>query len=477
MGQDLVLVTQYDNIFNPASIANMTIDGLFFDNVHGFVDVSTPTPIAFASVSQMFPNSGQILLAGNASGVTVTALSSTRVQLQRTGDSFMALMNWTELAGPIGADIADADGDGVHDSWETANGLSPTNAADAALDNDGDGARNFVEYLAGTDPNNAGSIPPFPGYAVSLLANSDLIFDPVTQRIYAAVRGNPGAITPIDPINGKIGTAIPVGIDPVKLARSDNGQYLYAGLDGVNAIQRIDLATQSVNLTFSLGSDGADLLFVDDMEVLPGAPQSIAVSRKKKGISPRHAGVAIFDDNVQRATTTPGFIGSNVIEFSASAASLYGYSTEVVPSSFFRMTVGVSGVSVLDATQNLINDLSDIEFEGGLIYSIGGSVTNPQTLMAEVPFPGLPGIPFTKSVRPDASIGRVFFLTQEPLQQIGQTAVVSAYNLNTKQLIDSVNIPGVIGDPGNLIRWGAKGLAFRTAGGQIFLIESTKLIP
>ncbi len=53
----------------------------------------------------------------------------------------------------IGA--ADTDGDGIPDSWESAYGLNPTNAADANLDGDGDGMKNLQEYLAGTNPTNA----------------------------------------------------------------------------------------------------------------------------------------------------------------------------------------------------------------------------------------------------------------------------------------------------------------------------------
>jgi hypothetical protein len=46
----------------------------------------------------------------------------------------------------------DADGDGIPDAWETAHGLNPNNAADAALDPDGDGFTNLQEYQNGTDP-------------------------------------------------------------------------------------------------------------------------------------------------------------------------------------------------------------------------------------------------------------------------------------------------------------------------------------
>ena len=49
---------------------------------------------------------------------------------------------------------ADDDGDGIADSWETDNGLDPTDPSDAGLDPDGDGLTNLEEFGQGTDPNS-----------------------------------------------------------------------------------------------------------------------------------------------------------------------------------------------------------------------------------------------------------------------------------------------------------------------------------
>ncbi len=54
--------------------------------------------------------------------------------------------------------ITDADGDGIPDDWELANGLDPANLDDALVDADGDGKSNLEEYLAQTDPNDPRSV-------------------------------------------------------------------------------------------------------------------------------------------------------------------------------------------------------------------------------------------------------------------------------------------------------------------------------
>ena len=65
------------------------------------------------------------------------------------GDGASDGQTWT-----IVVEFMDSDGDGLSDTWETNNGLDPTDASDAAGDADGDGLSNADEYASGQDPNS-----------------------------------------------------------------------------------------------------------------------------------------------------------------------------------------------------------------------------------------------------------------------------------------------------------------------------------
>jgi len=90
---------------------------------------------------------------------TFTASSSTTVTQQyRVVVKNLAATNG--VTHPTFASIivlADTDGDGLPDEWETANGLNPGSAADANLDADGDGMSNRAEFIAGTNPGDSSS--------------------------------------------------------------------------------------------------------------------------------------------------------------------------------------------------------------------------------------------------------------------------------------------------------------------------------
>src|SRR5205807_3627817 len=187
------------------------------------------------------------------------------------------------------------------------------------------------------------TVSPVPaGIRQIALTTKDLVYDPVGQRIYASLPGsapNGNSLVQIEPVAGTVGTPVPMGSEPGKLAISDNSQYIYASLDGAAAVRRFDIASQTAGLQFTLGSDPTyGNFFVDDMEVMPGQPTTVAVARKRQGFTPRAMGVAIYDNGAVRLNTT-ATLTANVIEFGSSANTLYGYVNESSPPPFNTMTI------------------------------------------------------------------------------------------------------------------------------------------
>lgn len=324
------------------------------------------------------------------------------------------------------------------------------------------------------------------------LATNDLLLDPFVQKIYASVPSRAGAngnsVAVINPDTGQVESFIPVGGEPKKLAISDDGRFLYVAQDGAGSVVRLNLnnsADPVIDLTFSLGSDPYwGPIGVEDMEVMPAAPQSVAISRKVSGPSVGHRGVAIFDDGVQRPVMTPELFGNNAIEFSAIPGVLYGYNNETTDWGFRRLGVDEDGVTILTedsySTGNpLISGFGvDIAYAGGLLFATSGRVIDPEARLILGTIPEISSVfweygPKTQ-VEPDVSTGRVFFLSSHSLGQAPRR--LSAYDSRTLAPLGSENIPAFAGVPLNLIRWGSNGLAFGTTGDQVVLVR-TNLVP
>lgn len=101
----------------------------------------TSTPVGLTPASVNFS-------AGEFLGYLKFPSAASAVRLTATGP---ASQLGTSAVITVAEPIPDADGDGLPDNWETANGLS-VGVSDAALDADGDGSTNLAEFQAGTDP-------------------------------------------------------------------------------------------------------------------------------------------------------------------------------------------------------------------------------------------------------------------------------------------------------------------------------------
>src|SRR5258706_5866561 len=216
---------------------------------------------------------------------------------------------------------------------------------------------------------------------ISLPAN-DLVALASGKTIFASVPssggGNGNSLTPINPVAATVGQSVFVGSEPNKLAISSEGQTIYVGLDGANAVRPFDVQTLTPGTQFTLGSDpffGPNR--AEDMAGAPDQPGVVAVSLLRPNVSPRHGGVAVYDNGVQRGLPTASHTGSNAIEFSNSPVVLYGYNNETTEFGFRRMAVASCGPVIVRTTGGLFGGFGvDFKYANGGAYSTGGRMIN-----------------------------------------------------------------------------------------------------
>ncbi|MDX2250913.1 MAG: Ig-like domain-containing protein [Nitrospira sp.] len=312
------------------------------------------------------------------------------------------------------------------------------------------------------------------------LETSDLIYDRSRQRIYASVPShagvNPDRILVINPETAAVMQTISVGDDPGKLAISDDFQYLYVAVKAPTAsVVRINLSTSQVDLSFSVGTNIiSGQLRVEDMEVIPGSPQSLVVARMYTGYSPRHAGVAVFDNGVQRPDVGPLGESKNLLEFGATPSRLYGADRESFPNTMSIMNIGPSGLTLVDTGCCSFDGL----FDTGFIYSKDGKIIDPE-LKRIVGF--LPGTSqFDNSndnlITTDRARARIYLL--KGINDLERQLL--AYDRTSSALIGSASLSStftnITGQASSLILWGTDGLAFRTSGDNRLVLLRTSIL-
>jgi uncharacterized repeat protein (TIGR01451 family) len=333
-----------------------------------------------------------------------------------------------------------------------------SSATDSAVANNSTTLLTGVSYLAG--PNTVQEIQ---------LAARDMVYDPVTRRLYASGTGLLGgagsSIYPVNPETGEIEPTILVGNNPGRLAVSDNGRYLHVGLNGASAVRRVDLQTRTADLLFSIG----ETMDVQDLVALSGNPTSVAVSRRWLAGTPIFRGVVIYDSGVARSNAISSHTGPTAIEPGANGSVLYGYNQENSQGGFYRMSINDSGVSLLDMTVGLVPAYTgNIHHDGGRIYTTDGLAINPNTLTAVGSFAN---VPHDSPVAADSNAQCVFHV-----MATNSDWVVRAFHSDNFAAVGNIPLTNVLGTPTHLVRCGADRLALLTSGGQLFLIR-TALLP
>jgi hypothetical protein len=304
------------------------------------------------------------------------------------------------------------------------------------------------------------------------LTTNDLVYDSVTNKIYASIPSSNGSngnsIGVINPNTYLLEKTTFIGSEPTILAISDNGQYIYSGFSGSSTVRRFDVASQTAGLQFSLGTDSSSgSYYAEDIEVMPGQPTTIAISRKNNGFSPRHEGVVIYDNSIMRPTTTPDHTGSNRIEFT-SQNSLIGYNNETTEFGIRRLSVNSSGVSNVGVTQNVLSNFYlDFIYKDNYIYSFDGKVVDVTT----APFVIGQFSNATGPVVYDSHYNLVCFASYD----FSGNITFKRFNPNTFLLNNSLPISQAFGSVKNIITCGNGCYAFNTTDNKVIIIKDSTL--
>jgi len=295
---------------------------------------------------------------------------------------------------------------------------------------------------------------------VIAVKTNDLVYSPVTNKIYVSVRSendvNGNSISTINPQTALFENTFPIGTNPSVLAISADGNTIYSGFETLPEIKKFDLQANPVSTTIALGSDPetGDYL-AEDIVILPEA-NTIAVSRRNKNFAPKHEGVVIFDNLMMRALSSKDHTGANQIELT-STGQLLGFNNETTESGIRKLTIGTAGITGVQ-----VSKLDEIS--GKLTFKIYNDIayfSNGKAVRNLATNPEIAGT-FENAFGPmvyDAAANLICYASYNLLGSIS----LNRYNPTDYSLVDSYAISQANGIVKNIVACGNGIYALNTA--------------
>jgi trimeric autotransporter adhesin len=434
-------------VTNPAPGGGTTSTSLQVISPEPSISSTSPTSIVAGTASEPIVITGQNFAAGatvqwNGTNIPATYLSSTQLQVQ-----------------PTTAELASA----------------------------------AIIQLTVTNPS-PGTISPATSFNLTYpvtvtvldLPANDLVWDPFAQLLYASMPSSYGvngnSIAVINPTTGAVTGYFYAGSEPTKLALDSTSKFLYVGLNGDGAIQRLDLPGFTKDIVISLGNstnnDGPNL--AGAIAVSPTNADTIAVALNQNACCSGSGPLEFFTNATKLANsvTTPAI---NQIAF-ASGTTLYGY----YPDTLSEVTVSSTGGTLGQQWNDLVTG-NAFQYSGGLIFGGNGEEFNPATGLLQGTFDvGTACCTSAIQVLPDSAINRAFALGETPFfSSLG----ITSYNLSefTPVAVASLAEFGSeysSSSTSKFIQWGPNGLAFivsnnccgTPAPSQVVLVQSPTLL-
>jgi Protein of unknown function (DUF1573)/Abnormal spindle-like microcephaly-assoc'd, ASPM-SPD-2-Hydin/Beta-propeller repeat len=335
----------------------------------------------------------------------------------------------------------------------------------------------------GTSPST-----PVTPYKTLLIDPADIVSVPATGLLYAAIpasaTANPNTVIPVNPVTGIPGTPILVGNNPVLLAASSDGAYLYVANATDLTLQRINLQTNTVDRTFpytpDLSCTSCSTPSATDLRSIPGSPQEVVLAQGFQ--------VSLYNDSGLVNCVPNSFVGDyapqfDSIAFAGNPLALYAEPFTTVQNPFFTTAaITSSGLQYSEITGTNVgppgNTGNQVLSDGTLLYTNSGEVWDPstQTQVGTIPMQAdSPG----SSIGLDTMLGQVYSVGQQSYGQGSVAIVVSAYGMKAYNLTGSLAFPQISWpSESSLVRWGSDGLAFIGPGvgltdNEVYLLRSS----
>jgi len=333
---------------------------------------------------------------------------------------------------------------------------------------------------------------------------ANTVWDAAHGKLYLAIpsTASTGAntIAVIDPIAGTATYSAVVGNNPDLLSVSSDYSYLWVGLDGANAVQRLLLPGLTKDISFPVPQN----LQPVSLQAAPASPHTVALLAGSWGYEPDGNSVYVYDDATARPTDYPAESNpqdTEWVQWGANASTLYGDSFSFEGGGISTLNVTSSGVTFgsFNGQQPGDMDYGPTQYDPGtgLLYAYtlalnpaNGSevgMFNVAPLVINGPIGG-------GACTSDSSLGHYYCVLSSPGSDVPSPEPwyeLWVFNLSNYALVQRVCLGGcpgspaspITGAPQDLVRWGNAGLALTTqtylnwGSGGFFLIDGAGVNP
>jgi hypothetical protein len=317
----------------------------------------------------------------------------------------------------------------------------------------------------------------------------DLKWDPTHSLLYASISSsastNANSIIAIDPLQGTVVTSQVMSNQPERLAISDDGSYLYVSLPASGQIARLTLPSLQPDITFSLGNDTNNLAYeAEDLEVAPGQPHTLGVTRYHQGYGQgATGGLVIYDDGAPRAAVAVARFGArtyDTIAWGTDASIIYGTDGTGSGGPEFTFAVDATGVSLTSTHLGALGDfVGQLAYDktSGLLFDGYGSAVNALTGQLTGSFSVQNTINYEQNPFAfDAVQRKMYFLNTNPFFPSNPPSgeEIQVFDADTFSYVNSLRVTNLSGS--RLVRWGASGLAVG-GGAQIDILDGSFVAP